>query len=141
MTPERLADWGRNLCLGCALLGVLGLVGWLAELTVFVRLLPGGPPMMPNTALALLLAGVAGGLRRHDDAKERRLLGIAAALAVFLIGAATLIEYVFAIDLRIDQALIQTGAGPFPGRPSPPTALALMFFSAGIVVFNSRPDS
>ena len=63
---------GRDLCLGGAGLGAIGLVGWLAGVEALVTIVPGQPPMMPNTALALMLLGFAGALRHPRDASRVR---------------------------------------------------------------------
>ena len=49
---------GRWCCLAGAAFGALGLVGWLTGISALAGFLPGQPPMMPNTAVALLLTGV-----------------------------------------------------------------------------------
>jgi PAS domain S-box-containing protein len=130
---------GRRLCTAGAVLGGLGLIGWLfgvARLTTFV---PGQPPMMPNTAVSLVLIGIAGVLRWRPDVPRAASYASSAAAAVAMaIGVATLFEYVTGIELGIDQLLLESRAGPFPGRPSPVTAVALALLSAGVVL-HGRP--
>ena len=134
---------GQWLCLGGALLGVIGLSGSLAGSTWLTTLVPGLPPMMPNTAVGLILVGGAGALRQREGAGPvRRGAILLAALAVLAIGGGTLIEYVQHVDLGIDQLLVPgRAAGPYPGRPSPPTALALMLLAAALLVYDTRPDA
>ncbi len=96
--------------------------------------------MMPNTAVGLLLIGAAGSLRRRQDpGPAPRLLSVLAALVVLAIGVGTLAEYALAVDLRIDPLLLVVPGGPYPGRPSPPTALALSSLAAALLVFDFRP--
>src|SRR5262249_60587871 len=54
-------------------------------------------------------------------------------------GFGTLAEYVFAVNLHIDQLVVHSRAGPHPGRPSPLTALALTLLAAAVLIFDSRP--
>ncbi len=137
---SHLASVGRWLCLGGAALGALGLLGRVIGSTFLVSVLPGQPPMMPNTAMGLLLIGAAGSLRRPEDpGPTRRLLSVLAALVVIAIGAGTLAEYGLAVDLRIDQLLFPVPGGPYPGRPSPPTALALSLLGSALLAFDFRP--
>ena len=64
-----------------------------------------------------------------------------AATVVLAIGFGTLIEYASGIDLGIDQLLFKTGPEPYPGRPSPPTALALSLLASALLVFDVRPHA
>src|SRR5204863_373947 len=120
-------------------LGALGLFGWATGVTAFTTFVPGGPPMMPNTALGLLLTGVSGALR-HRRSVPRVVFAFSLLMAsvVLVIGLGTLAEYALAADLRIDQLLFHHGAPPHPGRPSPPTALALSLLSAALFLFDFR---
>jgi PAS domain S-box-containing protein len=130
---------GRALCLGGAALGALGLAGWISGPTLLTTLGTGRPPMMPNTALALILAGGAGAIRHRDAGRLQRALACVAALIVLAIAVGTLAEYVLPVDLPIDQLFIRTEAGPYPGRPSPPTALALSCLALAILLSGRRP--
>ncbi len=135
MTTLRTTNLGRALCLGGASLGAIGLIGWLTNVQALVTIVPGQPPMMPNTALALLLQGSAAVL---SDAKHSgraiRLLSWLAASVVFVIGIGTLAEYTFDLPLSIDQLLVRAEAGSYPGRPSPPTAVALACLAAATLL-------
>ena len=103
-------------------------------------IVPGQPPMMASTALALLLIGAAGALRRPKHAGGgRRALSLAAAAVVLFIGGGTLAEYGLGLDLSIDRILVVSEVGPYPGRPSPPTALALFLLGAALLFFDARP--
>jgi PAS domain S-box-containing protein len=133
---------GLLLCLLGAALGVLGLCGWLTGATSLTTFVPGQPPMMPNTALGLLLLGGAGALRhRQVSAGMLRTISLLAALVVLAVGVATLAQYILGVDLHIDRLLIAvpTRQGPHAGRPSPPTAVALTCLAAALLVFDARP--
>ena len=56
--PAGLPRLGRAICLVGASLGAFGLVAWLVGMERVLTVIPGLPPMMPNSAFALLLLGV-----------------------------------------------------------------------------------
>jgi PAS domain S-box-containing protein len=140
MITLRTTNLGRGLCLGGAALGAIGLIGWLTGAQALVAIVPGQPAMMPNTALALLLLGMAGA-SLHDKQLPRatRLLSLSVGLMVLAIGLGTLAEYALDIPFSIDQLLIPSEAGPYPGRPSPPTALALACLAAAVLLLDLHP--
>jgi len=134
----RIEVVGQRLCLVGSVIGGLGLFGWITGATWLTTIVPGQPPMMPNTSLALVLIGIAGALRPRNAGRVRRMLSVVAALVVLAIGAGTLAEYLLGRELGIDQLIVRSDAGPNPGRPSPPTALALTFLASALLVFDSR---
>jgi PAS domain S-box-containing protein len=126
------------------LLALATLCGWAFNLRPLTSLIPGAVEMKVNTATCLLLCGIA--LLVLSDRATTRLEGAARAAAVlaFLIGLATLAEYLFEWQLGIDELVLKDVAGSynvFRGRMSPFTATALIvlgFAVAGIRV--SRTD-
>ena len=140
MTTLRTTYLGRGLCLGGGALGAIGLMGWLTGAQALISIVPGQPPMMPNTALGLLLLGVAGAVL-HDKQSPHatQWVTLSAALMVLAIGLGTLAEYALDLPFSIDQFLIRSEAGPYPGRPSPPTALALACLAAAVLSLDLYP--
>jgi signal transduction histidine kinase len=131
---------GQGLSLGGALLGAAGLIGWLTGVQTLITVLPGQPPMMPNTAVALLLLGIVGALRSSTSrALAAWSLFVPVVIFVLAIGVLTTAEYTFDLPFSIDQLLIRSDAGPYPGRPSLPAALALALLSAALLVWDWRP--
>ena len=138
--PDRTVRFGRWCCIGGATFGALGLVGWLSGIGLLSGNIAGEPPMMPNTALGLLLVGIAGALRARPAAEPAtKAASRFAAFVALVLAVATLAEYAFAVDLGIDDLLFHLQSAPHPGRPSPLTAVALASLSAGILVFDTRP--
>jgi len=138
---RRAASLGRVLCVLGAAIGVMGMVGWTIGVSSLTTLVPGQPQMKANTALSLLLLGVSGALRHHETETARRAaraLATAAALVVLAIGVATMFEYGTGRDLGLDRLLSAGDAGRYPGRPSPPTALALALLAGGSLLFDNR---
>ncbi len=119
------------------MLGAMGILGWYFDTPFLTTLVHGQPAMKPNTAVALSLAGVGGALRYNERAgRMRRSMSWTAAVVVLFIAVGTLAEYGLDLDLRIDQALFTDQPGPYPGRPSPPTALALGLLALALLVFD-----
>jgi hypothetical protein len=90
---------------------------------------------MPNAAIGLLLDGLALAAIAWGWGN----LAVAGAAWSLLLGTATLAEYLFQIDLHIDQAVIRSVAGgAFAGRIGP--NVAFCFILTGIVLWwSSRP--
>lgn len=132
---------GRSLCLGGAALGALGFLGWIWKVPLLFTALPGRPGMMPNTAVALILVGVIGAVLDGSTRvpRWRTFFTIVVALPVLVIGVFTLIEYTTDTGISIDQIVLHSDLGPYPGRPSPPTALAIALLGFGILFYDLRP--
>jgi PAS domain S-box-containing protein len=129
---------GRSCCVAGAGIGALGVLAWLLGIGSLTGIIPGQPLMMPNTALSLLLLGVGGALRAPENAgRAAKAASVLAALVVLAVGVATLAEYLLAMDLGIDRALVVVHSGQHPGRPSPVTALALALLSSGLIVLDA----
>jgi PAS domain S-box-containing protein len=137
---SRCARSGRWFCLAGVAVGALGLIGGIAGVDRLTSVIPGEPAMMPNTALGLILIGAAGALRAREPAGRRRtILSLLAAMLVAAIGIATLVEYVFAIDLSIDQIFGRGPSGnPHPGRPAPVTAVTFVLLAGALALFDFR---
>lgn len=123
--------------------GVLVLIGWVADVTVLRNVLPGLPTMKANTALCFALAGVS---LLSTALNWRRLprmqaLALGLPLLVALIALLTLAEYALGADLGIDQLLIHAPAdfhgAPFPGRMAPVTAVGFAVIGATLFLIQT----
>ena len=136
---SRVARAAPILCVCGALVGFVGLLGWLIEESALTTVVRGQPAMQPNTGAALILLGIGAALRHRTNTRRvARALSTAAALAVLVIGIGTLAEYAFSVELGIDTVLLSPSDGPHPGRPSPFTALALSLLAATLLSFDFR---
>lgn len=61
------------------------------------------------------------------------------AVAVLGIGVGTLAQYIFKVEFHLDQLLLSAPVGPFPGRPSPPTAIAIVLLALAVLFVDRRP--
>jgi signal transduction histidine kinase/CheY-like chemotaxis protein/HPt (histidine-containing phosphotransfer) domain-containing protein len=112
-----------------AAIGLVALTGWLFDWPLLKSVLPGAVEMKANTAVALLLSGCSLYLVGSGFSPRLTRIGKVLALAVAAIGLATLSQYLFGWQLRIDELLFQDSAGAYNvlrGRMSPYTAIALL---------------
>ncbi|RLA43905.1 MAG: hypothetical protein DRR06_10990 [Gammaproteobacteria bacterium] len=113
------------------LLGAVVLLGWYLHEPALIQVNPAFVPMQYNTALGFAVGGLA-------------LLGLTGfwpwlagitSVIVLLTGVLTLIEYIFAVDLHIDQLFMEHYIDlktSNPGRMAPNTALC--FSLTGLTV-------
>jgi PAS domain S-box-containing protein len=136
----------RRLSAYCAasavLVGFLVLLGWALDLPALESVLPGLATMKPNTAAALLLAGLAlWWLRDEGASRWVRNAGAALAGAVALVAALTLAQYAAGVDLGIDGLLRAVppapAAYPYPLRMAPATASCLLLLGLGLLALRA----
>ncbi len=137
---RRWVTFAANLDGAVLLLGGVVTAAWALDIRWLKSVLPGLATMKANTALGFLLAGGALRLTRQDRASRRALwLGGCAALAVALLGLATLGEYAFGWPAGLDQLLfVDPGGGRFPGRMSPLTASCFLAGGGAVLLLPSR---
>jgi diguanylate cyclase (GGDEF)-like protein/PAS domain S-box-containing protein len=139
------------------LLGLTAMLAWHIHATTILQLPLGTPPTRYNTALAIVCGGLALLLLL---VRRQRIPALGLSLVVTLIGVLTLIQYIFQIDLGIDQLLMrdyvtdglahsqstpnQPGLGivqqffitierPLPGRPAPNAAVGFTFLGFALL--------
>ncbi len=120
--------------------GAIVLAGWWLHLPRLTSIASGMPGMVANAALMAGLLGIALILSASNvpGAASRRgaMAGKVCAGIVGGIAAATLVQYVFDLDLAIDQLLVSTGemlVGNHPGRPAAQTAVAFLLAAAALL--------
>jgi len=126
-------------------LGALGLCGWLFDVPLLRTVSSGFSSMKANTAIGLVLAGaalMAAALRpaAHGPWQTVR-IGLAAAVAA--LGFAVMVQYLFRIDLGIDQLLFRDPFTPVefhPGRVSRANATGMVVFGFAMLLTFRRPN-
>ncbi len=126
------SKWGSRLVIT---VGMWALIGWVFDIQWLRNLHPSFASMKVNTALALILAGVS--LRLQLGLEQRRLARALAAV-VLVLGAATLVEHAFAVDLHIDQLIFHDARSALPGRMSIATAAQLVALGAALLLLDTR---
>ena len=121
--------------------GLVALTGWVVHIPALASVLPGAAEMTANTAVGLILCGAS--LLILADRVSARLERIAQAfaLAAMAIGLATLAEYVFAVQLGIDELLIKdydAGNIQFRGRMSPFSASAFIVLGFALAAMRRK---
>lgn len=113
------------------LIGVTVLFGWYTHQPSLIQIHEAWAPMQYNTALGFLFCGLAGISILYSKFKVGRCI----ALIPILLGALTLIEYVFGIDLHIDEMFIKhyiITKTSHLGRMAPSTAVCFVFAGVSI---------
>lgn len=126
-------QWLQRSALAAALLvaaiGAAALLGWIFDVPVLRSVLPGHVTMKANTAIGMLLAATALASCVRPAWLPLRVSGLAS-MAVVLIGALVLFQYVSGINLGIDTLLFEDPealrAGRPPGRMSQLTAVSFL---------------
>lgn len=148
---EAQAEKRGRLCIATGmLLGMLALVGgaavlagWLWDIGCLKSILPQYVDMKANTAIGFVLSGVSLVLlaRASGSALLRR-LALVSAGATALIGLLTLSQYLFGIDLGIDQLLVRepaNAAGTLaPGRMAPTSAVNFLLLGCALIASSNR---
>lgn len=120
-----------------SLLALMVLVGWHLNIPLLVQVSPAFVPMQYNTALGFAFCGA--GLVALVLRRGRSLIFIAGFLV--LLGALTLIQYFFGINLGIDELLHEadiTVKTSHPGRMSPNTALNFLLVGCALWLTHSN---
>ncbi len=117
-------------------LGIVVLIGWLANIPLLIQLLPTLTPMQFNTALMFVVLSIALLLSLRF---RNGLVSTSFALFGLLFAGATFLQYVFDWNLGLDEffqdAYIATRS-TYPGRMAPNTAICFVFIGIGVAVLN-----
>ncbi len=134
----RIVERFRRLAIVCGgiaiTVAILAGTSWVTGIEVLRTFVSGRSEVKPNTALALLAAGLALCILQSKSGGRGR-LWIARVLAslTLAVGGLSALEYVLERDFDIDNVLLRIAGSDFvTPRMAPHTALALVF--AGITV-------
>jgi signal transduction histidine kinase len=116
-----------------ALVGLLVLIGWAGDISVLKSISPRWISMKANAAICFLLAGSILILVNNGKKSTVKKGGIAVfSVIIFLIGAVTVLEYIFKFDAGIDELFFKDSTNALlhlpPGRQSPFSAAYFMLF-------------
>jgi PAS domain S-box-containing protein len=121
--------------------GVLVLVGWLLGVRTLTSVVPQYTTMKPNTAFCFVLAGLSLWLLRLrlspvvKSNSKHALLGQICAVFVAFLGLLTLGEWLFNLNLGIDQTLLRdtlTDTRVPPGRMSIPSSFGFIMLGGSL---------
>jgi diguanylate cyclase (GGDEF)-like protein/PAS domain S-box-containing protein len=128
----------------CSLFVALAiLVGWIADVSWLNTGIGGTVAVKPNTAICLTLISVALIVLSSGRPTETRRRIVQGLIAVsLLICLATMAEYAFGLNLRLDQALFADQSGAqYPGRMSPNTTVGLFLLGLGVMFVSTGNDN
>ena len=138
-----LESFARAAGVAVSALGAAVLVGWALDLAVLKSLSSGFVSMKPNTAFSFVFAGVALQILATGPSRTHlRLISLACAFVVSLIGLLTLSEYLYGWNLDIDQLVFSEAPGSLgtsaPGRMAPTAALCCFLLGTSLIVLDIR---
>jgi signal transduction histidine kinase/CheY-like chemotaxis protein len=114
-------------------IGAVAIIGWKFDLTWLVQLKNDTAPTQFNTAVCFVGIAIAS---FYCLSRKHRLSLIASSLVTF-IASLTIIEYLYGVNLNIDELLHKselTTKSSSPGRMAPNTALGFLIVSLTIIV-------
>lgn len=139
--PRTSSQWpiffSKFISIAVVVIGILSLIGWLfyyrlpEDVIFYLHIIK------PNICLGIILCGIALWIRCVKTSRILQYLAGVSAAVVFLIGFLTLYEYLFDVNIGIDQGLFITPKSSSdifpPGRMPPLAAVNFMIF--GFIVF------
>ena len=121
------------------LISSLVLGGWFGDIAALKSVFPGIVSMKFNTAVCFLLLGIS--LFFHAGNTGKRATNSCFAL-VAVVGFLTLSQYLFGLNLGIDELLWREGTGAIatssPGRMSPATAFLFLMLGTSLLCIRNR---
>jgi diguanylate cyclase (GGDEF)-like protein/PAS domain S-box-containing protein len=126
--------------------GLSVIVGWIFDIEPLKHVVPGYVAMKANTATAFILAGLAlWQLPVAPDRRGARRFVQGGALFIFLIGALTLVEYLFGWNLGIDELFFTEPSGAIgtssAGRMGFNTAANFVLIGSALLLHTRRADA
>ncbi len=131
----------RAAALFAVAVGVLVLAGWLLDSRALMQVLSGSVAMVPNTAVAFILAGLALWLQVGAESRSSLFVSRAAAAISGLLGLISLAEYFVGAGSGIDELLFRDTAGLtgfFPGRMAVPAAIGFAVLGGALLLSSLR---
>ncbi|HTJ51556.1 MAG TPA: PAS domain S-box protein [Cyclobacteriaceae bacterium] len=125
------------------LFGILVIVGWLTRNDFLRSIIPGAVKMKFNVALNFIFSSIVL-LLHHSGIKNKvqRLVTIILCGIIFLTGLLTLLEYIFDLNLGIDEFFatdeLRTTSTYYAGRMSPISALNFLQIGIGLFLLNRK---
>jgi len=139
----RARDIARVLSLSALVFPAIAATGWILDIPILTKIFPQLSVTVPNSAAGLALAALTVVLLGQRSAPAwRKALGAFFAVILLLYGLLSLSEWIFGLDLGIDQILLPSREGrktPFPGRTSPQSALMFILFGLALLATHLPP--
>lgn len=127
--------FGLNIFI--TILSLLVMIGWFLHIPLLIQIFPTFIPMQFNTALCFLLSSIAVLIILLDI----QIISFIANLIVLTIAGLTCIEYLFTINIGIDELFFRhyiTTETVYPGRMAPNTAFCFLLSSFAIAILSFK---
>ncbi len=137
MIKEFLQPFLIFISLLSCLLGFTVIIGWFIHSEEIIQIVPSLVPMQFNTALCFVLSGLILFLLNRRLYKPSLYLSLILGFLAF----STLLEYVFGLNLMIDELFMDhyiTTETTFPGRMAPNTAFCFTITSLSYIISVQR---
>jgi signal transduction histidine kinase len=122
--------------------GILVLAGWTWDIRAFKSVFPGYITMKANTAVGFIGLAAATFLLASRQGRARRIFGLAIAGLIVALALGTACEYLFKLDLRVDELLFPDPEAMKtrwpPGRFAPVTCLNFALIGAALFLRELR---
>ncbi len=137
----RLRWYCNGSCIAAIVVGGLALWGRVFHIEPLKSGSLHSVSIQPNICIGLILLGGSLWMLLPDPPRRsNRYWALFFSALVALTGALTLVEYVFGLNLHIDQILLTTGASGFtkysPGRMSPITAITFVALGLALLLLD-----
>lgn len=115
-------------------IGLLVLVGWIADIALLKSIFPNIVTMKVNTAFCFIVLGASLWSVQRNQTRAAQIMAVAA----LTIGAMTLCEYAFGWDLQIDQLFFKDSPDAImttsPGRMAANSAMGFILLGGAIIL-------
>jgi diguanylate cyclase (GGDEF)-like protein len=140
----RLRLYCNAACIGTIAVACVVLCGWILGIGSIKSGFLNSVTVKANTAIGMILLGTSLWLLLPDPPRRaRRYVGLILAALAASIGTVTVIEYIFGVNLGIDQLFFREDVGTLttyaPGRMSPITAITFMALGLALLLLDWEP--
>jgi PAS domain S-box-containing protein len=139
MSPSTQTFYSRFTGVVVMILAAIVMCGWIFNVPVLTTGFPGYTSLKFNAAICFALTGLSVFLFAFGG--KKKIPGIAAAVAVALIGGTTFLEYLLDWNAGIDELIIADPAndrGQFPGRMNPAASLNFLLIGIAATLIHQR---
>lgn len=121
-----------------ALVGLFVTMGWFMDVTVLKNFHPSFSFMKVNTSISFFFLSLGLYINTLDWTQQKKKTVSFLFVAIpAIFGSLTLLQYIFALDFKIDELFMQEPLAPlFPGRMAVSTAVNFVLLSASLVLSN-----
>lgn len=148
MKLQKIRSLSKYSGLVTALIGCVVIIGWIFKIELLTSIFPAIPPMRVNAALAFIISGASLWFWHESNGERsrkkcwKRSFSYGLSIVAACIGLLTLIQFLFNVNLGIDELLIEDFTQRIgykdPGRIAMTTALTFLMVSLALILLNCR---